>query len=193
MNFDFGQHWDTRIVPLLTTRSIKQCITKAINNFLKDYKPDLKYDKTGAPAWFISISDFYAQAHLDYQNKISAELVKAGQFEEQDEDEDWEDYYDHYLKEKVRPYMDHFERTNIASYQCMGGCFYWNTTFGLQMARLIEPFEDWRVLRNAWHATVVNRDRTKVFDILYYNQNDATRGGAFAISEATRTDPRAPE
>jgi hypothetical protein len=86
--------------------------------------------------------------------------------------------------------MEHFERTNIAAYRCMSACFYWNTTFGWLIARLVEPREKWRVLKNAWHATVVNEDRSKLFDILYWDPADVSRGGAFAISEATRTDVR---
>ena len=192
MNFDFGKHWDTRIVPLLSTRQVKSCITQAINTYLKYECPWRTYDKKRAPADYVAGGAFYADPYADYEAKIIRKLVRAGQFRKRRPSETEDDYYEHYLKAAVAPFMEHFERTNIASYQCMSACFYWNTTFGLLIARLVEPREKWRVLKNAWHATVVNEDRSKVFDILYWDPADVTRGGALAISEATRTDMRPP-
>ena len=196
MNFDFGKHWVERIVPLLSTRRIKTCVTQAINTYLKCVAPEQKYDKKHAPAYYTSWG-FYVDRASEYENKMIAKLVRAGQFRKKAKGEDEDDYYELYLKDRVKPYTDHFDRTNIAAYQCMGACFYWNTTFGLLLASLVEPTEKWRILKSAWHATVVNEDMTKVFDILYWDPTDVTgsgsRGGAFAIAQATRTDPRAPE
>ena len=191
MNFDFGKHWDDRIVPLLSTRRVKICVTQAINTYLNCVAPGQKYDKKHAPAYYMAW-DFYVDRISEYENKMITKLVRARQFRKKAKGEDEDDYYELYLKDRVKPYTDHFDRTNIAAYQCFSACFYWNTTFGLLLANLVEPTEKWRVLKSAWHATVVNEDMTKVFDILYWDPTDVTgsRGGAFAIAEATRTDPR---
>ena len=183
----YNIHWSkiwTHSVPIVNVHGSKLC--------MKYETPAIKYDKKHCPAWYLASGDWYHQAYIDYENKITEELVSAGQFREQYEDEDEYDYYENCIRKQVAPYMDHFERTNIASYQCMGACFYWNRFFGLQMARLVEPSENWQIIASDWHATVVNGDCTKVFDILYWNPADVsgTRGGAFAISEATRMDPR---
>ena len=121
-------------------------------------------------------------------------LVKEGRLKNISE-ENYAEFEEYYFGAQVtgilKPYMDHFERTNIAAYQCFSACFFWNTTFGITLARIVDPNERWRVLMSDWHATVVNHDRTKVFDILYYKKG-GSRGGKSAIHEATRTDSRLP-
>ena len=190
MNFDFGKHWDTRIVPLLSTRDIKSSITKTINLYLKYEHPGRLYDKKHAPAWYILENDDYKKAYAEYETNITAELMAAGQLREK-KDEESIDQYNIYTKRKLQPYLEHFERTNMAAYRCNKSAWiYWNTNVGFDLANLVEPNEGWRVVGNPWYATIVNKDSTKVFDLLSYNEQDDTRGGAAAIAEATRTDPR---
>lgn len=188
MNFDFGKHWDTRIVPLLSTRDIKISITKTMKHYLKYEHPGRLYDKKHAPAWHISEDDSYTKALAEYETKITAELMAAGQLREEKNFESTEQY-SAYIKRQVQPYLDHFERTNIAAYQCKSAWVYWTPNVGLDLAELLEPTGGWRVIGNPWYATIVNKDSTKVFDLLAYNKEDETRGGAAAIAEATRTDP----
>lgn len=189
MNFDFGQHWDTRIVPLLSTRDIRSSITKTMKHYLKYEHPGRLYDKKHAPAWHISEDDAYQKAYAAYETKITADLRAAGQFNKKFEQLATPERYNAYIKQKVKPYMEHFERTNIAAYQCKSAWVYWNTNVGIDLAYLVEPNEGWQVIGTPWYATIVNKDRTRVFDLLAYNEQDETKGGAVALREATCTDP----
>jgi len=190
MNFDFGKHWDTRIVPLLALPEIKTCITRAINQYLKYENPGKIYDKKHAPAWYILENDDYKKAYAEYETNITAELVAAGQLREK-KDEESIDQYNNYTKRKLQPYLDHFERTNMAAYRCdKSAGFYWNTSVALQLAYLLEPNENWFVIGNGWYATIINQPKTKMFDMFYYNEHDASRGALAALIEVTRTDPR---
>jgi hypothetical protein len=191
MNFDFGKYWDTRIVPLLSTPAIKMCITRAIKQYLKYENPGKKYDKKHAPAWYILENDDYKKAYTEYETNITADLMAAGQIREKN-DEESIDHYNIYIKRILQPYFEHFERTNMAAYRCnKSASFYWNTSVALQLAYLLEPNENWFVVvGNGWYATIINKTKTKMFDMFYYNENDASRGALAALIEVTRTDPR---
>ena len=56
----------------------------------------------------------------------------------------------------------------LETYYVSGACHTYNAVFGLALARMVEPDEIWKVRRGTTHTTVVNKDHTKVFDILYW-------------------------
>ena len=91
----------------------------------------------------------------------------------------------------------------MESYLLFGGCHWWAPTFELTLARFVEPNETWSILRSTKHTTVVNKNKTKVFDLLYWSlddrlenylfkhptpKKDKTMGGKEAFLAATLID-----
>lgn len=111
------------------------------------------------------------------------------------EDEVMDDYmnsenynkYCDYKEKVIEPYMN-AERDKNYKYYCLwGGCFWWNTTFGLELAKMVMPNVNWKILQSNIHATITSDDEKLVFDILYFDKEDTeTFGGKHAISEAKR-------
>lgn len=108
-------------------------------------------------------------------------------------DEKMEDYYnsskgwkyDQYCEEVMKPYIDYIMKNNYKSYCLYGGCHFWNKSFCLKMATYIYPKEKWEIVSNHLHTTIVNKSRTKVFDILMYDENADDFGGDEAYKYAT--------
>jgi hypothetical protein len=50
----------------------------------------------------------------------------------------------------------------------------------------IYPNEKWNILRGNCHTTIVNKDTTLVFDILYFDELDVSLGGSNAIEQARK-------
>ena len=69
----------------------------------------------------------------------------------------------------MKPFIKKARENSYRTYCLFGGCFWWNSSFGLQLARLVMPNEIWRIRRSNIHLSVVNEDNTKCFDILYYD------------------------
>ena len=80
----------------------------------------------------------------------------------------------------TKPALKH----HIISYQFYSACHWWNSTFGLTLARILQPDIKWKVKRGKKHTTVISIDRQFVFDILYYDEDDVTLGGQNAISSS---------
>lgn len=59
-------------------------------------------------------------------------------------------------------------KCDLESYYLSGACHAYAPTFELTLARLVEPEETWRVQASNVHSTVINKDNTKVFDLLYW-------------------------
>jgi hypothetical protein len=79
----------------------------------------------------------------------------------------WNDAYFSYLDEVLEPYTNHIELTHLAAYQMFGACHTWNSTFGITLARILIPNEEWVVITTPNHTTVANKQRTRFFDILW--------------------------
>ena len=82
--------------------------------------------------------------------------------------------------------IKHHEKTSLRAYQLFGACHWWNPTFSLALAKLIYPNEKWNILRGNCHTTIVNKDATLVFDILYFDELDVSLGGSNAIEQARK-------
>jgi hypothetical protein len=54
------------------------------------------------------------------------------------------------------------------------------------LAKIIYHNEKWSVKSGTYHTTIVNSTETLVFDIVYFDENDDTKGGKSAIKEANR-------
>jgi hypothetical protein len=109
-----------------------------------------------------------------------------------------------YKLEKItrKMYNDKFtldvKLNRIESYIVSGACHWWNKYFCYELAKLACPDETWYVREAEKHTTVINREHTKIFDILYWSlderlenyikgineNNDVTLGGHLAYEES---------
>jgi hypothetical protein len=85
----------------------------------------------------------------------------------------------------LEPFIKHYESTAMGAYQMFGACHWWNLTFCLTLAQIIYPNEKWRVRIGHDHTTVTNQDQSLVFDILYFDETDDSRGGQKALLDST--------
>ena len=97
--------------------------------------------------------------------------------------------YQKYKNSVSEPYMN-IERDKDYRYYCLwGGCHWYNTSFGIELARMVMPNITWKLIEGDIHTTVVSDDEKLVFDILYYDEKDTvTYGGNAAVRDATRIE-----
>lgn len=194
MNYDFKANWNDIILPLLMLPSVKRSIKKGINSFLEEHSMNDKYDPKKCPADY-ETSDAWYMYKNDFAEKLEKQLISTGYLKESpivvcdDNDEETPEYSDYidYKDKLLEPFIKHHERTSLRAYQFIHGCHWWNPTFSLTLAKIVYPNEKWKVKSGTYHTTVVNSSETLVFDIVYFDENDETKGGKFAISQANRT------
>jgi len=195
MNYDFKANWNDIILPLLSFPIVKKSIKKGINSFLKEHSSNIngKYDAKKCPAEY-ETSDGWFMYMEDFNEKLEKELLETGYLKQPpiiddnidfDESPAYLDYID-YKDNLLEPFIRHHVRTSLRSYQFIHGCHWWNPTFSLTLAKIIYPNEKWSVKSGTYHTTIVNSTETLVFDIVYFDENDDTKGGKSAIKEANR-------
>jgi hypothetical protein len=84
--------------------------------------------------------------------------------------------------------MEYHKKTSLRAYQLFGACHWWNPTFCLTLAKIIYPNENWKTKKGFYHTTILNLDESLVFDILYFDQNDETKGGNLSITESSKKE-----
>lgn len=194
MNYDFKENWNDIIVPLLKHPSVKKSVKKGLNKFIKDGQSyETVYDSKKCPASYCS-NDGWVM-HIDnFKEELTDKLLETGFLrqppivEEDIEFDECPEYleYEKYRDKLLEPFIEHYEQTSLRAYQVFGACHWWNPTFSLALAKLIYPNEKWITLTGKCHTTVVNQEKTLVFDILYFDENDDTKGGKNAIDEANK-------
>jgi hypothetical protein len=181
INFDFGKHWQEKIVPYLNNPDLKKSIRKGVNDHLRIFAPKKKYRANTAPA---SYSPSYQYITLIARKKelLVEQLRKEGRLpkgylrlekhfnEVVNDTNDLITELDDRLSkvEKIifKPYLGwHAVKHNLESYVLFNGHHSWAPTFELTLAKLVEPSEEWYV-RIGQHSTVINRSHTKAFDLL---------------------------
>lgn len=194
MNYDFKENWNDIVLPLLTHTSVKRSIKKGLNKFIKDGQSyEDTYDIKKCPASYCS-NDGWVTYIEDFKEQLTNKFLETGYLKQEPipkegvEYEECPEYleYEKYRDELLEPFIKHHEKTSLRAYQVFGACHWWNPTFSLTLAKLIYPNEKWTTLSGEYHTTVVNREKTLVFDILYFDENDDTKGGKNAINEATK-------
>ena len=191
MNYDFKANWDYVILPLLSNLSIKKSIKKGITKFIKECELNEEYNCKKCPAEYTT-NDGWVTYIEDYKETLANKLIETGFLKQSpiiDDDEDpFENpeylEYENYKETILEPFIKHHKLTSLRAYQIFGACHWWNPTFCLSLAKLIYPHEKWISLSGENHTTVVNKERTLVFDILYFDENDVTKGGQKAIENA---------
>lgn len=200
MNYDFEANWNDIILPLLTLPEVKRSIKKGIKDFLKsDERVKDIYDCSKCPASYQTSDGWYTYI-TDYEERLAEKLLKTGilkidkNLPKEEDDEDIDSYFDtklareyeKYKNEVLKPFVKYHEKTSLRAYQIFGACHWWNPTFSLTLAKIIYPNEKWHVKSGRYHTTVVNDDWSLVFDILYFDENDKTKGGEIAITESSK-------
>ena len=174
INYDFGKNWNDKIIPFLDNPKIIKSIRKGVN----DFSNKKVYKKNTAPAFYTS-SDAYATLIMEQEEIILNQLRESNtlpkeylDLEKEDDDDDDEKLYN--MREKIlEPYFTWDNIKNkLETYVLHHSCFYWAPTFEITLARLVMPEEKWRVQSGDNHATVINENNTKVFDLLYWASID---------------------
>ena len=205
-NYDFKKNWND-IVPLLELPQVKSAITRGINSYLNndDTRTD-KYDKKHFPLYYARGDticyilgdnfdmDFTEELQIKGILKLDINEPNENDFtsckyydiamEEYFENGNYDKYHE-YCQKIIEPYYNYKMKHNYQSYCLYSGCHWWNNTFGLTIAKLIMPNENWKIVKNDLHTTVVNKEDTKVFDILLYDDKLADFGGDKAYRFAT--------
>jgi len=129
----------------------------------------------------------YLDALYHYELKTEDYIYHYEQLEphERKIESDNEGRYWRYKERKLKPYIETFKKNNWRTYALYGGCHWWNTTFGLTLAKLVMPNENWEIIKGLNHTTIANADKTKIFDILYYDTTSEDFGGKNALYLAT--------
>jgi hypothetical protein len=180
-NYDFGEHWDTKILPHLQTpqfeklfRRIKRKSKVAkVNDYLKkDISPVLL---SGTCA-FCTLTGRLIRYELDHQERMTKKekrLYKKYQSSAKDDqgsEKCWDVYNE--LEDSILSRINLNWDTNkdhLAFYIPMGQCFLWNRYFGLWLAKKLYPKENWVVEESEEHCTVVCHKSKRIFDILYWS------------------------
>jgi hypothetical protein len=206
MNYDFQSNWDRIVLPLIALPVVQKSIKKGIQSWIKSQGSEdrQKYRKGESPAsysrtdgWMMAIDEYKEtlKGHListgfikEYEEKehvyTDAELADDASIEDEFGTEAFQQYCDQTDK-ALEPFIIHYGNTSLRAYQMFGACHWWNPTFSLTLAKLIYPGETWIVKRGKEHTTVVNKNKTLVFDILYFDLADPTLGGATALTTST--------
>lgn len=187
INYDFGKNWKSKIVPFLDHPDIKKACREGIERSREIYHYNGSDACNPIPAYH-SFNDGYSQFMERKRDILYKKLKRKGKIpqkllnlekkyksyerdEEKSDDEICDAYCDFDLEKSyfLEKYFTWYNvRYDIESYCISGACHAWAPTFELTLAKLVEPNEEWRVLRNHMHSTVINKDDTKVFDLIYW-------------------------
>lgn len=202
INFDFGQHWDTKVKPHLDNPKVLRAIRKGVNDYLDNWENNTKKYKKNTPPANYSSNDYYymlterqediLMEKLRQEGKLPQEYLdlEHGDANDSDDEDDGIKWFE--MREEIlAPYFTWKEiKYRLETYYLSGGCHWYAPTFELTLARLVEPNEKWRVRVGDKHTTVINAYKTKVFDLLYWANDDRLENYLFGdpISE-DKIDP----
>ena len=194
MNYDFKSNWESIVVPHLKTRPIRQAIRKTIEYYisydkyghnLKPYKPSLcMAEWSTGDIWFTACETFKAKK---IEELIKVNIIRVISTDDA-KNEKTCDKYDKYVDNILKPYMKHFYLYSLEAHQAFGACHAVNSIFGIVLAKLVCPNEIWRVLSGPNHTTIVNVDKSKVFDIIRFFEDRPNLGGSDAIIDAEKPE-----
>jgi hypothetical protein len=197
MNYDFKANWNDIILPLLSLTNIKKSIKKGITSYIADGNcgVGITYDSNKCPASY-GRGDGWLMYMDEYEESLTTKLFSTG-FLKQDEnipldDDEFENYFNeeyiNYKNNIIKPFIRHHEKTSLRAYQMFVACHWWNPTFCLTLAKIVYPNENWNIKKGFYHTTIVNSDESLVFDILYFDENDSTKGGSLAIYDSSKKE-----
>lgn len=219
INYDFGRKWHTDVVPHLDNPLIQKAIKRGVNNYLSMFPTTKRYKPNTAPASYSSNDCYvmltnekwkYMYRALKENNMVPKKIIKLKKKLSELDDEEYNDLmvnggqqvYDTIYALQKEYFTWEMIKDDLETYYLSGACFWWAPTFELELAELVEPNEKWSVVGSAIHATVMNKERTKVFDLLYwaadwrrmrnylfgeeFDDDDPTLGGKMAYEDTMR-------
>lgn len=196
MNYDFYSNWH-----LIQPHLKKPLLIEAINKGIRSYRGDGWSMEDGPPSSMGYLADNpdvrereREEFMKDNPDKIPQEYkdleAQQDRLHPDDIDDDQEQWFE--LQSQKECIIDDLipvpSEDEYGYYVMSGACHWWNPTFSLTLAGLMFPDEQWEVLSSNVHTTVVNKEKSRVFDILYYEHQcpgDVTLGGIKAIHDAT--------
>jgi hypothetical protein len=197
MNYDFKANWNDIILPLLSLSNVKKSIKKGINSYITDGNCSkyIMYDCNKCPASY-GRGDGWVMYMDDYEESLTTKLFATGFLKQNEnipsDDDEFENYFDeeysNYKNNIIKPFITHHEKNSLRAYQMFGACHWWNPTFCLTLAKIIYPNKNWKIKKGFYHTTIVNSDESLVFDILYFDENDSTKGGSLAIYDSSKKE-----
>ncbi len=212
-NYDFGAHWTTQVVPHLDSPAMQRAVRECAESYLAMY-PDCAevYCPNTPLAGYSSTDCYYTLMERKGNLYLAANAANLPprylELQQQDRiDENFDEWME--LRERILEPLHARDRIKHAleSYYLPCACHWYSPTVMLTLARLVEPTEHWAVRTGPEHTTVVNRARTRVFDLIYWGlegrlenylfgdtikSHDASMGGelAFANSRPERRKRR---
>lgn len=213
MNYDFKANWNDVIVPLLSLPKVKRSIKRGIIKFIESGNGWMNetYDSKRCPASY-GRGDGWSMDLEKFENTLTKKFLDTGFLKEDmnkpknPKNDDLHEYmvfdpnykiYQEYKNKILEPFITHYEKTSLRAYQMSHACHWWNPTFSLTLAKIIYPNEIWTIRYGEspdkdilneiiQHTTVVNKDNSRVFDILYFDENDDTKGGKLALHNTSQ-------
>lgn len=183
INYDFGKNWNT-IIPYLDHPEIKKAIRDGVNDYLSNWDNGERYRINTPPAKYSS-KDGYCmlmdrKRDLKFDELRSNKLLPESYLDKEkklnDRNSDSDRGYTTLWKMKDKILKEYFTwdkiKYDLESYYLSGSCHSYAPTFELTLAKLVLPNEEWSIQSSDKHTTVINKDKTKVFDLLYYCNDD---------------------
>jgi len=194
-NYDFGANWKTRIVPHLDSPAVQHAVRKCAERYIANFPQCTKVYRPGTPLACYSSTDWYLTV---MERKSELYLIKnssnlPARYMELDRDHDTDERADEWfaLREHIlAPLYDWNNiKHDIESYHIVGACHWCAPTVMLTLARLVEPAERWRVRMGQDHTTIVNREHTRVFDLVLWGIDGRIEHHLFGDALVEPRDP----
>ena len=182
INYDFGANWKEQVVNILDDIKIDKALQK-INKLYTKYHSLKRNPKTPCiselsrgDSW-VMIKDRKEEIEIERLRKLGKltdEFLRVEErFKNMTEDtDDEQDFFDEYQEEKDTVLEEYNlwkdQKYNLENYQMVGYCHIHAPTIGLTLAKLVCPNEKWRLITSDKHTSVINKDNTKVFDLLFW-------------------------
>ena len=198
VNYDFGANWKTKIVPHLDKLKVKKAVRDGVNGYLSCWDNKDRYKANTCPANYSS-KDGYAMLMMRKGDLYFEQLEKEGKLPKKYvklknsiHDEDDDDYHEQlfFMKQEIKEsiYAWNKIKYDLESYYLSGSCHWYAPTFEWTLATLVEPKEKWTIRSSDKHTTVINKEHTKVFDLLYWANDDRLEHYVFG-DPITNPDP----
>ena len=180
-----------RFVPFLDHPKLKKAIIKGINSYLinvdrlniengrarmrKRYNAKhpnvLYYFMHDAELQLRKEDEFLKRLYLEgttsstRDGKRFLELYRIFDVDEYDINLEGSPLEEEYIKLRYKMVDLHMSEHDMDQYCAIRACHWWNPTFGLTLARLVEPGEKWLVRQGDKHTTIINGNGTQIFDL----------------------------
>lgn len=180
INYDFGKNRREQVVPHLNNEDLLEAIQAGVDMYSGYYR------ESTSPASYVE-TDWYSNIernrtndlidHLRETKELPDEYIKLEQLLDDDEENNVSvdqrfDMENKLIEMRNALYRQFYawEETkySLEEYVLFHACHEWNPTFGLTLAGLVDPKENWVVRCGPKHTTIINETGNKCFDILYW-------------------------